>query len=63
MEGVDVYIIAGESRNKAFQNAAIVEQVENNVRCVTATGSEGILKNCYIVVLDLTKNEALIQKM
>ena len=62
MESVDVFIGTGESKNKAFSNVAIVEQIENNVRCVTPEGSEVTFKDCGITVVDLTNKEVVLQK-
>ena len=62
MDGVDVFLITGESKNKAFANVAIVEQIDNTVRCVTPQGSEVVFKDTSILAVDLPKKEILLQK-
>lgn len=62
METVDVFIASGESKNKAFVNVSIVEQMDNSVRCVTPTGSEVNFKNCTIIVVDLANKEIILKK-
>ena len=62
MEGVDVFLITGENKNKVFANVAVVEQIENNVRCVTPQGSEAVFKDTSIVAIDLPKKEIVLQK-